>query len=402
MKVNPGAATDVGRVRSGNEDSFLVAGPIGLFAVADGMGGHRGGEVASATALESLRASIARGALIDDAIVSANESVIDRADVDPDLRGMGTTITALWIRGDESLIGHVGDSRAYLLRGGTLTQITEDHSFVEELVREGRLTPEQAEVHPQRSIITRALGIDRHVDVDVYRVQLRAGDRVLLCSDGLTSMVRASEIATILQRNSDPNAAAAALVDAANEAGGEDNVTAVIIDVVDGGDDESTDEPVARRLPPKSIPAPEVEPPALPKAPRKRRAGRAAGTALKIALVALPVLLVIALAIGAIGFYARRSYYVTFTDDAVTVYQGVPGGVLGWSPTVATQTELERDNLTPAERLEVEREPRFSSEANALAYVDRLTERVEDRTTTTTTSTTTTMATTTPAPTTTV
>ncbi|MGH9012947.1 MAG: Stp1/IreP family PP2C-type Ser/Thr phosphatase, partial [Acidimicrobiia bacterium] len=236
MRLVAAKKTDPGRVREGNEDGYLVDDRMGLFAVADGMGGHQAGEVASATALEALRAAVASGEPIRDAIDRANEAVLERSAGDERLRGMGTTMTAGTLAaGGTLLLGHVGDSRAYLARDGELTQVTEDHSLVEEMVRRGELTPEQAEVHPRRSVITRALGIEPGVEVDLYPVELHEGDRMLLCSDGLTTMIRAEEIAAILRGEPDPQRAANTLVEAANAAGGEDNITVLVIDVT--GDD---------------------------------------------------------------------------------------------------------------------------------------------------------------------
>ncbi len=235
-----GAATDVGRVREGNEDDYLVDDAMGLVAVADGMGGHRAGEVASATALEALRAAINAGQPLRDAIESANEAVFTKSLTDASLRGMGTTLTAgTLVAGGTLLVGHVGDSRAYLLRDGELRQVTVDHSLVEELVRDGRLTPDEAAVHPQRSIITRALGVDASVEVDVYPVELAPGDRLLLCSDGLTGMVQFDAIAATLRREEDPARAATQLIDAANAAGGEDNITVVVVAVTDEAPERS-------------------------------------------------------------------------------------------------------------------------------------------------------------------
>ena len=167
-----------------------------------------------------------------DAVGRANTAVWDKAAGDTDLAGMGTTLTAAIFDGGTLTIAHVGDSRAYLLRDDRLERLTTDHSLVEELIRDGKLTEEQAAVHPQRSIITRALGVDSSVEVDVYSLVLQGGDRVIICSDGLTSMVRATGIAEILREQPDPTAAANALVDAANAAGGEDNITVVVLDAV--------------------------------------------------------------------------------------------------------------------------------------------------------------------------
>jgi protein phosphatase len=281
---------------------------------------------------------------------------------------MGTTLTAGTLGTDGNMvIGHVGDSRAYLLREGELSQITDDHSLVEEMVRGGELTPEQAESHPQRSIITRALGIDPEVDVDVYPVQLHAGDRVLLCSDGLTTMVRSDVIAEILARESDPKRAAQLLVDAANDAGGEDNVTAVVVDVVE---DESTD----------TFAAVEDEEARGERGPRRkrRRRGRARAIA-RVLLWVLPVLAVLALAVGAVGWYARRTYFVGVDKSRVTVFKGRPGGVLGWDPTVEKHSAIETRELTPSELDDVKAKKTFSSRSGADDYVRRLDKAVKER-----------------------
>jgi protein phosphatase len=229
MRIVSGASTDTGQVRDGNEDSYLVDRRLELFAVADGMGGHRAGEIASATALDGLKLAVTEGTPVADAVGRANTAVWDKAAGDTELAGMGTTLTAAIFDEGTLTIAHVGDSRAYLLRGEQLERLTTDHSLVEELIRDGKLTEEQAAVHPQRSIITRALGVDSSVEVDVYSLVLEGGDRVILCSDGLTSMVRPAGIAEILRAEPDPTAAANALVDAANAAGGEDNITAVAL-----------------------------------------------------------------------------------------------------------------------------------------------------------------------------
>ncbi len=385
-----GAATDVGRVRDGNEDAYLVDDAMGLVAVADGMGGHRGGEVASATALEALRAAITSGRPLRESIEDANQAVFTKSLTDTNLRGMGTTLTAgTLVAGGTILVGHVGDSTAYLLHEGELRQVTDDHSLVEELVREGRLTADEAAVHPQRSIITRALGVDASVQVDVYPVELAPGDRLLLCSDGLTGMVQPDEIAATLRREDDPNRAAAQLIDAANQAGGEDNITVVVVAV--------TDEAPLRRLPEPVAPvetvAPIEEPPAEP-SERRRRGARGVG---RVLLWALPIVLVLAIAIGAVGWYARKSYYVGVNHGQVTVYKGVPGGLAGWDPTIERRTALEVAALRPAAQAQVEDHQTFSSRADAEAFVTRLRAQTTTTTSTTTSTTTTTTPTTTTA-----
>lgn len=264
------ARTDVGRVRDGNEDAYLVDPETDLLAVADGMGGHQAGEVASATAVEALQAGVREGRSVGDAVGEANAAVYARASADSELRGMGTTLTAAVLDDDTLLIGHVGDSRAYLLRDGELRQLTDDHSVVAELVAAGELTEAEAEVDPRRAMITRALGIDPTVTVDVLRVRVAFGDRILLCSDGLTTMVNDDAIAAVLRDEPDCDRAAAALVDAANAAGGADNITVIVADVVpdDGRSATTTDE----RLGEDPRDAPGDEAPERPRRWWRRRA----------------------------------------------------------------------------------------------------------------------------------
>ena len=234
MKVSVGAATDIGQVREGNEDSFLVVAP--LYAVADGMGGHRGGEVASSIALETVQGMFERkeGSLADQ-VVEANRAVFDRSQNDRSVSGMGTTLTAVLVDGSRVHLVHVGDSRAYLLRGGELAQLTEDHTLVHRMVMEGEISQEEAETHPHRSILTRALGVDQSVQVDETDVETAAGDRLLLCTDGLTGMVPEGQIREILLESADPQEAVEKLVKVANRAGGIDNITAVILDFSEDG-----------------------------------------------------------------------------------------------------------------------------------------------------------------------
>ncbi|GMU79762.1 MAG: hypothetical protein AMXMBFR46_25520 [Acidimicrobiia bacterium] len=237
------ARTDVGRHRPGNEDAFLVHDDASVIAVADGMGGHQAGEVASATAIAALTEWIDRGSAVDEAITEANHAVYAMAAEDFALRGMGTTMTAGVVDGPTLVIGHVGDSRAYLWRDGQLRQLTTDHSVIAELIAAGELTEEEAEIDPRRSMITRALGIDPWVAVDVLHVDLAADDRLLLCSDGLTTMVRDDTIAAVLAAEHDPEHAAEQLVAAANDAGGVDNITVIVADVVVDPDDSDPLDP---------------------------------------------------------------------------------------------------------------------------------------------------------------
>jgi len=439
LSLDAAAVTDVGRVRDGNEDAFLVDDRLHLFAVADGMGGHRAGEVASATALEALRAAVAAGRPLDEALELANDAVYEKSTDDPSMAGMGTTLTAgMAVENDLFLIGHVGDSRAYLVRGPEMEQVTDDHSLVEELVRDGKLTPEQAAVHPQRSIITRALGVADGVEIDLYPVVLEPGDRIVLCSDGLSSMVRDPVIARIVRREPEPTRAAEALVDAANEAGGEDNITAVVVYARDaggeapsgalpgadrgtdrgpGGGGPATDDP---SLPPGPGPDGADRPGVADRTDDAERPGGAYGSgddlaaavdaaagpgsagapggprpggwrrAGRLARFALPVLLIVGVAVAAVGLYARRfSFFVKYDASGhVTVYRGVPGGLFLWSPTVEERTGLRERALTPSARQDVADVRRFSSAGDARAYVDRLRDDARDRAAATSTTTT--------------
>ena len=236
--------TDTGRRRRQNEDAFVCDPP--LFAVADGMGGAQAGELASrlaAAAIEEGARSLDGEQAVVGAVRTANARIFERALQDPAVAGMGTTATVALV--DEHAgtltLAHVGDSRAYLFREGDLEQLTTDHSLVGELVRTGRLTEAEAAVHPHRSVITRALGTEADVEVDTRTVELRAGDLVLLCSDGLSAMLRDDLIVQLLQETgADPPRAADALVRAANAAGGEDNVTVVIVELIEGEPPERT------------------------------------------------------------------------------------------------------------------------------------------------------------------
>jgi protein phosphatase len=343
--------TDVGRQRSVNEDSLVLAPPF--FAVADGMGGAKAGEVASAMAAEAFEGESDSGeaaeAQLSRILREANRRIYDLAVTDDSHRGMGTTVTAAKVTGDEVSLGHVGDSRAYRLREGELEQLTRDHSLVAELERSGQITPEAAEHHPQRSIITRALGPEPDVQVDTYTLAGRAGDVFLICSDGLTSMISDEELAAILRSAESLDDAAESLVRAANQSGGKDNITVVLFRLgagdgaADGpGDDETiagqltaTDvheaaldqttepHPVAEALAGVPADATVVAPPQQRRATapprRRRRAGlkTAAKTLFALALVAA----------AGTGLYAlSRQVYFVGTNDAglVTLYRGVP------------------------------------------------------------------------------
>jgi protein phosphatase len=256
VRLTHAGATDVGRKRTHNEDAYLLLPEESLFCVADGMGGHASGEVAARIAVEEMAEFFRTTGRDEDAtwpfrldpargydenrllcgVKLANLRIFERAASDQRLRGMGTTIVALSLprAGDEVLIGHVGDSRAYLLRGGTLRQLTEDHSLLNDYKKSRALTPEEIEAFPHKNVIVRALGMREVVEVDVQRLALGPGDTLLLCSDGLSGMVPDDRIAEVIRGHpKDLRGAAQALVDAANEGGGQDNVTCVLVQVLD-------------------------------------------------------------------------------------------------------------------------------------------------------------------------
>jgi len=351
------SVTDTGRRRRHNEDAYVCEPP--LFAVADGMGGAQAGELASGLAAAALRdetGELAGGEQrVDDLIQEANRRVYQRQSEDASASGMGTTMTVALVENGRVAIGHVGDSRAYLVRDRKLEQLTEDHSLVAELVRSGKLSPEEADSHPQRSVITRVLGTDPDVDVDTFSVDTMAGDLFLLCSDGLTSMVDDETILRLVERNRDDlNAAAKALVRAANKGGGEDNITVIFFEIADAGATDETERTV-------TLPAVEdddadtldehsgVPPIAVEKRDEDGHAGRRA-------LFALLALLLIVAACGVAVWGLWRSHFVGAESDGhVVVYQGLPWNVVGnvklyrpvyVSPLIAAQlSQPEREKL---------------------------------------------------------
>ena len=415
-----GSATDVGRVRSNNQDSLLVR-EGDLFAVADGMGGHQGGEVASALALETLGQAHddpSTSTLVE-AVRSANRAVFEKAGTSPDLKGMGTTLTALadveTAEGKRLGIVNVGDSRLYRARGEHIEQLTEDHSLVASLVRQGRITAEEAESHPQRNILTRALGIDEAVAVDSWEVEPIPGDRFLICSDGLFNEVDEGRMIATLRRFDDPADAARELVRLANEGGGRDNITAVVVDVVsteggavaappveseEGAGRDPTTQPIAAVGPavPEEEPGAsaatldpedEVEPPT-----RSRR------FTWRVAVFVVALLLLVALVIGALGWYARNTFYVVIDDEEVTIFKGRPGGFLWFDPTVEDRTGISVADVPEAELPDLEDGVDQATRDDADNYVANLQSQIDhlaDETTPTTTTTTTTTPTTRPA-----
>jgi len=303
------AATDTGRKRRRNEDAYVLAPP--LFAIADGMGGAQAGEIASRLAAAALEdtdsGSLSGPERVRSLIQEANRRVHERSSADPTTSGMGTTMTVALVEGDTVAIGHVGDSRAYLLRDGRLEQLTEDHSLVNELLKSGRLSPEEAETHPQRAVITRAVGTDPDVDVDAFPVPARDGDLFVLCSDGLTDMVDDEGILDVLERNGDDIARAAkALVAEANKHGGEDNITVVAFRI-EGDADAPTSAtmtlPAAAPEPESEQPAPAPAPPPPPSGSRSVPAPRTqpAESRVRIAIT-MAVLLLVAVLLVVWGF----------------------------------------------------------------------------------------------------
>jgi PPM family protein phosphatase len=351
------SVTDTGRRRRHNEDAYVCEPP--LFAVADGMGGAQAGELASGLAAAALRdesSELSGGEQrVDDLIQEANRRIYERQSQDASASGMGTTITVALVEDGRVSIGHVGDSRAYLIRDRKLEQLTEDHSLVAELVRSGKLSPEEAEGHPQRSVITRALGTDPDVDVDTFSVETKGGDLFLLCSDGLTSMVADETILREVERNRDDlSKAAKALVRAANKGGGEDNITVVFFEIAEGGDAADHERTVA--LPPVEDDDEDtldehhgVPPVAVERPDENGHAGRRALFAL------LALLVVIALCGGAVWGLWRSHFVGAESDGHVVVYQGLPWDVVGnvklyrpvyVSPLVAAQlSQAERQQL---------------------------------------------------------
>jgi serine/threonine protein phosphatase PrpC len=362
--VEQAGLTDVGRQREANEDNLVLATPV--FAVADGMGGARAGEVASQIAAEAFRdprdPEQTPEQQLERVAREANRRIYDLAARDQSRRGMGTTLTATLVDGDCVSIGHVGDSRAYRLRDGELKQLTQDHSLVAELERSGQLTPEAAEHHPQRSIITRALGPEREVEVDTHTHPARDGDVYVLCSDGLTGMISDDELATLVRGAPSLESAAEALVRAANQSGGKDNITVVLFRLEDDGAGPAGEPPTAEETIHQGLTVDDVQAAATERgqvaqaaSPATRqgesrdrgrsalearrtadvpdtRAGATAPTARgrrrrSVRRVLTAVAGLVAAAVLAVGAYAAaRQVYFLGTDDSglVTVYRGVP------------------------------------------------------------------------------
>jgi protein phosphatase len=358
-------------VRTVNQDSALCGATV--FAVADGMGGHAGGEIASSTAvavLEGALGSVGSPEGLVEAIRSANEAILSASLDDPSLAGMGTTLVAATLvgtaDGDVLVIANVGDSRAYLFHDGRLRQVTDDHSLAAEMVRNGDISDVEAARHPQRHVITRALGIDGTVDVDLFELRLGSGDRILLCSDGLTNELSDEEITRVLSSEDDPVTAAEDLVRRANAHGGADNITVVVVDaLVAESSGESTaahrvvptvatvaaipsSRPVADRPVPRehARPIPEDE----SWLERRRRLGVRRALTFRVVLFVVLLLGVLAGAWYFLRWYAMSSYYVTSEGDSIVIYQGRPGGVFWFQPRLVTVSPTPLSQVLPIRR----------------------------------------------------
>jgi protein phosphatase len=357
-----GAATDTGNLRGQNEDAHIAE--QNLFAVADGMGGHNAGEVASAMAIEHLRSIAISGVSSAEAFAQVvrdlNSAIYTSATSTTDQRGMGTTLTAAALlaptnnvdQPSQIVIANVGDSRTYLLRSGELRQMSVDHSYVQELVTEGLLTVDEARTHPRRNIVTRALGIDEQVSVDTWTIPMFDGDRFMLCSDGLVDEVPLDEITEMMREHSAPQDIAERLVTAAKRHGGRDNITVIVVDVN------------------INAAAPEVVTDIAPVIASEST------TSIKKRILALVV--VIVLCSG--GFVAlrhqRSGYFVAFTNSSssatIAIYKGQPGGLLWIKPTVVEVSSTRRYSMQSAFQREIDSVQRFDSVEKARTYLKKV------------------------------
>lgn len=344
-----GSRTDVGCVREHNEDSLLVAPP--LFVVADGMGGHAAGEVASEIAVDVIARYAPQhpdGELLARAVDEANWAIIRAAQEGKGRAGMGTTCTAAMMEGERLVIAQVGDSRAYLLHHGKLQQLTRDHSLMADMIESGQLTEEEARVHPRRSVITRALGSDPNMHADIYELNVETGDRLLLCSDGLSGMLEDYEIEQVLQHTRDPQRCASMLVNQAIGAGGHDNVTVVVADVT--GFAEARRKKVARK------------------------------TKVFVGFVLALLVAILAGTAFACQKYLDTVAYLIAEDGKVAVYKGVPDQLFGMS-----FSELERvsgvsvDDLQPGVANRLQEGIRVDSVAAADALIQEYENDIERR-----------------------
>ncbi|MBI5231658.1 MAG: Stp1/IreP family PP2C-type Ser/Thr phosphatase [Coriobacteriales bacterium] len=348
--------SEIGRVRDHNEDAVLAEPP--LFVVADGLGGHEAGEVASSLAVATLRDHAPRrpdAKALARAVRAANREVIRAAREGIGRQGMGTTMTAAIVEGSRIAIAHVGDSRAYLLRDGTIRRLTEDHSMVADMVRRGTITEEESRYHPNRSVITRALGTDANMVADTYEVDAEPGDILLLASDGLTGMVEDPDIAAIVARTSDDlQVAAKALAEAANAAGGHDNISVVLARISGTPGKNSV-------------------------APAKKSASLPSG---RTVLAVFGWLLAFALIVAGIGYatyrYAYSQAYLTAENGVIVAYRGVPGSFAGITLSWPLETtDIQVSELPMATGARIQETLRVGSAEEALALIEQYRSEVQ-------------------------
>jgi len=389
-----GFVTDVGKIRKMNQDFLAVS--DSLFIVADGMGGHRGGEAASEIAAKKLfeKQTYSTVQSFRDQVIEANSAVRAKAETNSELEGMGTTLCGITLvepstgNAETLAVANIGDSRIYLLSQGKFSQITEDHSLVEEMRREGKITEKEAESHPHRNIITRALGIDVEASVDCWEISIHKDDRFLLCTDGLSNEVSASEIRHILEKVDSPQEAAEQLVRLANSNGGNDNTTVVIVDVKEG--EESTTPSTAS---PISIPKPHQTSSFSFSTTSRSLGNRPEGATewettpeniRKLIVTALVMLLIIGVFIGR---YARDNYFVSFEqvgdtsieNSQILIYQGRTSSILWFDPTIEERRPILGRDLDERTVEEIKQKPQFETLQEASKYIDALQEEITEK-----------------------
>ncbi len=381
------AATDTGLVRDANEDALSVDETLAI--VADGMGGHAAGEVASALAVEVITREFHQNKTVEGlyaAVEAANHAVLADAVAHPERFGMGTTIIAIALTEDVAgivspTLVNVGDSRVYQLRDGALRQLSDDHSVAEEWVRMGRLTPEEAAVHPRRHQLTRVLGMDETVEIDMVSVVAQPGDRLLLCSDGLSNELTPDQLVQLASPPMPLEDAVDKLVAAAREAGGRDNITVILVEF---DDVVSTMTPVRKTI--------STAPPAI--APPRTSRRRTSRFTWRVAIAIVVLMGVAAGFVGIMHWYAYSTYYLADDSGFIAVYQGQPNGVLWYSPRKVLDTTFPSAHLLPADQRRLAATISEPSLASALTYAKslnrswHLSKSIATTTTTTTTSTT--------------
>ena len=343
--ISWGARSDVGLVRGHNEDSYLLQAP--LFVVCDGMGGHAAGEVASSIAVRAIGENAPTAAddtLLGAAVEAANHAVIEAGEKGEGAAGMGCTASAVLIDGSQMAVAHVGDSRVYLLRNGSLVRVTHDHSYVEELVDAGQITADEARTHPSRSVVTRALGSDPDMYADHFTLEVQNEDRIILCSDGLSGMIPDSEIEALAVSSALPQAAADNLVSAALVAGGSDNVTVIVVDILNDGIATQHRKSIMRKA---------------------------------LAISALFVVL-LALVVAGLAIFIHGEYYLANNEGHVAIYQGIPGEFLGLPfSSLLEETSVETSDLPNTIQEQLETGITFASEERAREAVESYRDQID-------------------------